>query len=939
MSWRKLEKSIATFRQLRICGAVLTALVLVLTSKSVYAEPSWCVKELKRGDDNVIVSHNPDCDLRTLARRYPQKDADGNVLPMQVQLRSLYAANQTRVEDGVKRRYTVMRGCVRPGKPSEHADDEERELCPDGLMNYFSAPASDRAARIVVPVKRHLTRAEHNLALAKAVCCRLQNKVLRGDADKAVAKECKEEFPEMVFGAAEEIRPDAEPVKEAESATLSGLRKKNQELSAKLATVVPAAEKAKYIWPLFVVLIGLAVFGAGSSVALLRDNRKRRELERKHKFYVRGVNSTREQWQKQIEQKYSGIAEELAYKLNSLERQKQHIRQEARQSAAFEVGAEFKRLEAENFQLAEANRELQDRINDLRTSIMPPPGEPNETTSAEAEQLRVIDEQAAEVRSLREDIVDKNKQINELRGELQALTGYNLTLEESAKQAAVRVAADWEGTVAKLQSDIAAYNIQVSSLKRQVAFLRETLTGKECELEMARAGRSSEEEVDRLYAYVATPGESSMLKKTLSQGLFATQSAQNAEDKEMPTEEIRKGDEIAGAEFDLEREDSLQSVNPEDSMQFPLHRDPDDYAAIPTLTPADAATFEQAEIKRPTMSWSEVARLFAYKLLPGYEIKVDSDPADAYKQLEDALQELLGGYAKVRDELASAEQEKKVHLEGREKNADCIRKLEEKLRAARVELKRDQESADCLRRENIRMAGLLREDKPLEKLYAYQLAATEAESRALQAEKMRLRLSEEVERLKHDLTNKNDVFLNAEADEQQNSFFQRAQSAMPLIGLDRGDLQMARQVLSEMPRDALLLLTGSVFAVIADKIKAGEHPELPVSCLEDLYALHDLGYLPIVSMYGFTIPESMRKVAGGGDLKLIHTLHDAFSRPEIDSGDSESPLTVRPETAVPEDRNSSVPAIPSTNESVVRQRAVICPPADLSDDDKSQSAS
>ncbi|MBD3281971.1 hypothetical protein GF391_04470, partial [Candidatus Uhrbacteria bacterium] len=188
MSWRKLEKSVAALRHWQLCGAVLAALVLLLMSKPAYAEPSWCVRELEKNAESVVVLHNPDCDLRVLARMYPQKDADGDVLPMQVQLRSLYAANQTRVEDGVRHRYTVMRGCVRPGKPSEHADAEERELCPDGLMNYFSAPASDNAAKIVVPVKRHLTVAERNLALAKSACEQLQNAELESDQAKGATK-------------------------------------------------------------------------------------------------------------------------------------------------------------------------------------------------------------------------------------------------------------------------------------------------------------------------------------------------------------------------------------------------------------------------------------------------------------------------------------------------------------------------------------------------------------------------------------------------------------------------------------------------------------------------------------------------------------------------------------------------------------------------------
>ena len=126
----------SVFKQFLFYGLLGLVLVALLPG-TAKAEPEWCVRELSRSDESVVVQHNPECDLRILTRMYPQKDDDGKVLPEQVQLRSLFAANQTRVVDGVTYRYTVMRACVKPGKPSKDADEEELKLCPRGLRNLF----------------------------------------------------------------------------------------------------------------------------------------------------------------------------------------------------------------------------------------------------------------------------------------------------------------------------------------------------------------------------------------------------------------------------------------------------------------------------------------------------------------------------------------------------------------------------------------------------------------------------------------------------------------------------------------------------------------------------------------------------------------------------------------------------------------------------------
>jgi len=161
-------------RTARTLPFVLAALMLV---SNAWAKPdnpyadSPCVRVVEKADDHLVVAHNPTCDLRDIPRMFPQINPEtGKPFPMQVQLRSLFAANQSRVVDGKKIRHTVMRGCVRPARPSPDADAEEISACPDGLMNYFSAPADDSLARVTVPFTQNLTFAARMEKLGKRSC-------------------------------------------------------------------------------------------------------------------------------------------------------------------------------------------------------------------------------------------------------------------------------------------------------------------------------------------------------------------------------------------------------------------------------------------------------------------------------------------------------------------------------------------------------------------------------------------------------------------------------------------------------------------------------------------------------------------------------------------------------------------------------------------------
>ena len=186
-------------RTARTLPLVLAALMLVSNawaqSDNPYGADRPCVRVTERASDHLVVAHNPNCDLRAIPRTYPQVDPETNKpLPMQTQLRSLYAANQDRMVDGKKIRRTVMRGCVRPGKPSPDADAEERSACPDGLMNYYSAPADDSMAMVTVPFAPALTYGTRMEKLGKRSCAALAS-VANPTADIQTAlAACNKEF-------------------------------------------------------------------------------------------------------------------------------------------------------------------------------------------------------------------------------------------------------------------------------------------------------------------------------------------------------------------------------------------------------------------------------------------------------------------------------------------------------------------------------------------------------------------------------------------------------------------------------------------------------------------------------------------------------------------------------------------------------------------------
>ena len=147
----------------------LSLVVALLTSTNTARANGGCVRVLQRGPKAHVVALGAGCDLRSVARLLPQRDADsGDVLPTQAQLRSIYAFNQSAAEDGRIKVSAVRRGCV-PGK-AEDPTPEEREACPNGVVNYYGIASVGSEAPIFVPQTRAASLAERLTSLGKTTC-------------------------------------------------------------------------------------------------------------------------------------------------------------------------------------------------------------------------------------------------------------------------------------------------------------------------------------------------------------------------------------------------------------------------------------------------------------------------------------------------------------------------------------------------------------------------------------------------------------------------------------------------------------------------------------------------------------------------------------------------------------------------------------------------
>ncbi len=178
----------------------LAAVGLWLVARNAAAAPGEhgpCITLVRETSEARIIALGPACDLRSAVRQFPQIDTEtGRTLPTRTQLRSIFADNERRATENPGTFSAVRRGCVpSPTKPSD-ASVEEKESCPNGLVNYYGvASSSVQKSLIYIPKSLVPTTAERFETLGRAACAA----VAKADAASAqLPQETAESLRETV---------------------------------------------------------------------------------------------------------------------------------------------------------------------------------------------------------------------------------------------------------------------------------------------------------------------------------------------------------------------------------------------------------------------------------------------------------------------------------------------------------------------------------------------------------------------------------------------------------------------------------------------------------------------------------------------------------------------------------------------------------------------
>ncbi|MFA6100201.1 MAG: hypothetical protein WC750_05025 [Patescibacteria group bacterium] len=162
--------------------ALLTSLViLLLASRAQAALPTSgssapsqeCIRVYDKdlevdGQHSAVITISadvPNCQLRKAFRMFPILGDDKNQLSENDWLRSVYAVNQGKHP-------TVKRGCVPTGnhQPPADANEEERKICADGVVNYYGLESKGGRAYIHIPTTRMYTFFEQQALAASKAC-------------------------------------------------------------------------------------------------------------------------------------------------------------------------------------------------------------------------------------------------------------------------------------------------------------------------------------------------------------------------------------------------------------------------------------------------------------------------------------------------------------------------------------------------------------------------------------------------------------------------------------------------------------------------------------------------------------------------------------------------------------------------------------------------
>ncbi len=235
------------------CIWSLPLVIGLLCPVTAQAAPDACYSVMGQSSNGTAIRLNDGCDLYRVVRALPLIDQEtGKPYPTQIQLRSIFAANQDRFEDGTFVRRTVIRSCARPGKPDPHADkDELNNVCKngDGLAHYFGIPG----VKIVVPSKRQFTQAEATEAAQKQLDDEMSAKAAA--QDKARQQRLDER----------RVEANAEAL-----AKIKDLENKLSDSQAVVAELRGPANRGRWFWGLIIAIILLALYGVGSTTVAVR---------------------------------------------------------------------------------------------------------------------------------------------------------------------------------------------------------------------------------------------------------------------------------------------------------------------------------------------------------------------------------------------------------------------------------------------------------------------------------------------------------------------------------------------------------------------------------------------------------------------------------------------------------------------------------------------
>lgn len=242
----------------RAVGIVSFIIAVMAVTGLAYAGPT-CPRVISQTEEGTTVLIGEGCELGSVARKFPLAGPDGKALPLQVQMRSIYAANQNRIEpDGSLRRRTVLRTCAKPGKPDPYADTEEKTLCPNGLMYYFGVASDGSQARIFIPSKRVLTVAE------SAEAAERQEAAKQAERDALQART-------LADNEAKEI----ELMDAAAAARIAELEAQLAESRHLNASLKAPASKGRWFWRMVICMVGLVAWGVGGTLSTIRARQVR----------------------------------------------------------------------------------------------------------------------------------------------------------------------------------------------------------------------------------------------------------------------------------------------------------------------------------------------------------------------------------------------------------------------------------------------------------------------------------------------------------------------------------------------------------------------------------------------------------------------------------------------------------------------------------------